>query len=90
MTSQMGKWALAGVLIGILCVSAGLIYLHFNIPVYSDEQKLEINHGLAVNCTRCLQEQNMTCTAETITHSPWGVVCKDKYVDECKVMCRVV
>jgi len=90
MTSNMGRWALYGVLIGIIVVIAGLSYLHFSIPVYSDEQKLEINHGLAVNCTKCLQGQNVSCTAETITHSPWGVVCKDTYVDKCKGMCKVV
>jgi uncharacterized membrane protein len=91
MDREMQKWALIGAMLGIIVVVFGLMFMAYTLFFsHTPEQKAEQNAMNAVNCTKCMAERHINCTAETVQYSPWGAVCESKYVDKnCTTCVRV-
>lgn len=90
MVNEIGKWALLGAAIALVLVVAGFSYYFLYQPVYTPEQKVELNKQIAANCSVCLETENSTCTFDTLQQSHWGVICDQKYVRNCSATCRTV
>jgi uncharacterized protein YpmB len=91
MDREMRKGMLIGAIIGVIffgiIVSGAAYFMFFST---TPEQKAEINEMNAVNCTKCMADHNINCTAETVQYSPWGAVCENKYVNKNCTTCRRV
>ena len=91
MDKEMQKWALVGATLGVIVVVIGLLIMAY-VLFFSQtpEQKAEQNVMNAVNCTKCMAERHINCTADTVQYSPWGAVCGTAYVDKNCTTCRRV
>jgi len=88
MVSEQGQWAIAGAVIALVLVVAAFSYMLLTQPVYTEEQKIELNKGITANCTICLAKEHTACTATTVQDSHWGAICDQQYVRNCTASCR--
>lgn len=90
MATEMARWTAIGMALGAIVFICVIVYVFLNVTPYTEEQKVEINKGIVVNCTGCLEKENSTCIAETLRYTPWGVICNASYVRNCSQTCRQV
>lgn len=89
MDREMQRWVLIGAVLGVIfLIVLGIGVMYFTVLSYTPEQKAEMNTLYAENCTRCMAERHINCTAETVQYSPWGAVCGNAYVDRNCTTCR--
>lgn len=91
MATESARWAIYGALLGVVFFGGLIGWTFLSAPHYTAEQKVELNHDLSINCTKCLGKENVSCTAEDLEHSLWGAICGSKYIPRnCTPMCRQV
>lgn len=91
MASESARWAVYGAALGLIFFGVLIGWSLLSAQKYTDEQKIEINIGLAVNCSKCLEQENITCTPKELYYSQWGAICKDKYVPKnCTRTCKQI
>ena len=89
MDRDMKRGMLIGAILGVIFFGAVLSYVGY-MTYFSNtpEQKAAINEMNGLNCTKCMADHHINCTAETVQYSPWGAICNNTYVDKNCTTCR--
>jgi hypothetical protein len=91
MATESARWAVYGALIGVIFFGILIGWTFLSAPQYTAEQKVEINHNFAINCTKCLEKENVPCTAEQLEYSHWGAICGVNYTPKnCTPLCKKI
>lgn len=88
MATELGKWAIIGMIIGLIFFSILFGYYYMTATRLTEGEKAEINNAYAVNCTKCLQEYNVSCTTDTLEYTSWGTICNFSYIPRNCTMCK--
>jgi hypothetical protein len=90
MANEMAKWSFIGMIIGVIVFSILLGYVFFSAPSYTPEEKEQINNAYAANCSKCLVQENISCTPDELEYTHWGPICKRDYISKNCTQCRRV
>jgi uncharacterized membrane protein YukC len=88
MASELARWAFVGMIIGTILFSILFGYYYFTATRMTDDEKSEINNAYAVNCTKCLVKENVSCTVETLEYTSWGTICNTDYIPRNCTQCK--
>lgn len=90
MATEMARYAFYGMIIGAVFFGFVISWMYVTSPRYTDEQKAEMNNAYAVNCSKCLEKENISCTPKELIYSQWGAICNAKYVSKNCTSCKQV
>ena len=88
--TKAGRYALVGAAIAVALLIGIYGYQYWSAPKYTESEHAEMNKVIAENCTKCLVQERQPCTADTIQHSYWGIICNVSYVKACNKACKPV